>query len=261
MAVRLLACDLDGTLVGPGDKGIQEAQQVVEICRERGIAFTIATGRVFGAVENYLSRLGVDGPIIANGGALVAALGQDPIMQRTLEPGDAHRIAAFLRPLGMPFYFIAGKDMYTEWQGPETKQYSAAISYDISLVSSLDELDLSPTQVVVRVPAEIAGRYVALFSEQFACGATVMLSLPHLIEFQSKGVSKAAALAFLAGRLGIAREEVLAIGDGLNDLDMLAWAGKSACVCNARPEVAASVSEVATLPFSEGVLEIIKKTL
>lgn len=261
MAVRLLACDLDGTLLGPGGSGLEAAKQVVEYCRARGVAFTIATGRVFGSVEKYLSYLEVSGPVVTNGGAVVASLGKDPIMQRTIDAQTACRIATHLRSLRLPFYFIAGKDMFTEWAGPETGQYSASISFDITVVPSLDAMRIAPTQIAVRVPAEAARECVLAFKKAFAPGATVLLSLPHLIEFQAAGVSKASALEVLAREIGVSREDVLAVGDSLNDLDMLAWAGRSACVGNAHPQVAALVGQVAAGHFSEGVLEIVKKVL
>lgn len=260
MTVRLLACDLDGTLVGPGDTGLSAAKQVVDYCRARGVSFTLATGRVFGAVERYLRHLGVGEPVITNGGALIASLDKDPIMQKTIDPAAARHIAAYLRSFALPFYLIAGKDMYTEWSGPETGRYSENIAYQIEVVRSLDTMGVAPTQVVVRVPPESAGAHVARFKERFPKNA-VVLSLPHLIEVQAEGVSKASALEYLAREIGVAREEVLAVGDSLNDLDMLAWAGRSACVGNARPEVAAAVGQVASLPYSEGVMEIVKKAL
>jgi Cof subfamily protein (haloacid dehalogenase superfamily) len=259
LAIRLLACDLDGTLIGPGGFGLNTAKQVVQHCESRGVAFTIATGRVFGSVVRYLTSLEVTGPVITNGGALVASLGEEPLWQRTIDPQTARRIAAHLRGLRLPFYFIAGKDMCTEWTGRETREYSKNISFDITVVPCLDDRGLAPTQIAVRVPPDAAGRYVEEFKGAFGQESTVLLSLPHLIEFQAQGVSKASALEFLAHKMGVAREDVLAVGDSLNDLDMLAWAGKSACVGNARPEVAALVGEVAAGRFSEGVLEVVKK--
>lgn len=260
--VRLLACDLDGTLLGPGGSGLESAKEVVDYCKSRGVAFTIATGRVFGSVRKYLSYLEIDAPVITNGGAMVAALDREPLMEKTIDPDVALRIAGYLRGERLPFYFIAGKDMFTEWDGPETGQYSANISFDIKVVPSLDSMGIAPTQIAVRVPPEKALGHVTAFRADWSPAAvTVLLSLPHLIEFQAGGVSKAGALQFLAAELGIDREEVLAVGDGLNDLDMLAWAGRCACVGNAHPQVAALVGEVAAGSFAEGVLEIIKKSL
>lgn len=258
--IRLLACDLDGTLLGPGDTGLETAKSVVEHCRSRGVAFTIATGRVFGAVEKYLRYLDLRTPVVTNGGAMVAALDGESLMERVIGPDTAELVALELRARGLPFYFIAGKDMVTEWTGPETAYYSASISFDIRVVPSVTDLRIAPTQIVVRVAPEQAPDLAAEFRSRWP-QVTVLLSLPHLIEFQAGGVSKASALAYLAGTLGITKEEVLAVGDSLNDLDMLAWAGRSACVGNAHPEVTRRVDAVAEGLFSEGVLEIAKKLI
>ncbi len=259
--VRLLACDLDGTLLGPGGAGLETAKEVVGYCRARSVRFTIATGRVFGAVEKYLSYLELTGPVITNGGAMVASVVGQPLMEKVIDPGTAAAIAAELRRDGLPFYMIAGKGMVTEWDGPETAQYSANLSFDIRVVPTVAGLGIAPTQIAVRVPAEDATAYVEKLRSRWSPKVTVLLSLPHLIEFQAEGVSKAGALGFLADSLGIAREEVMAIGDSLNDLDMLRWAGRSACVGNAHPEVAARAGAVAAGLFSAGVLEIVKKTI
>jgi len=259
--VRLVACDLDGTLIGPGGFGIETAKQVVDYCKKKGCAFTIATGRVFGSVERYLDCLGITGPVITNGGAVVASLGEEPMLQKTIDPKTACSIAFHLRELGLPFYFIAGKEMFTEWTGPETEQYKGYISYDIAVVQCLDDRGIAPTQVVVRVAPEKAHSYVEAFREEFGPSVSVLLSLPHLIEIQAPGVSKASALEALSRELKVAREDVLAIGDSLNDLDMLAWAGHSACVANAHPQVAAVVQQVAERSFAEGVREIVEKAL
>lgn len=257
-AVRLLACDLDGTLLGPGDSGLETAGAVVRHCRAKGVAFTLATGRAFGAVEKYLEAIGPDGPIVTNGGAMVAWPDGRPIYERTIDPAVARSVALGLRDRRLPFYFIAGKNMFTEWTGPETEHYARLLSFDIAVVPSLVDMGIAPTQIAVRVAPEKAGRLAREFRSAWPQVA-VLVSLPHLIELQAAGVSKSSALEYLAASLGIAREEVLAVGDSLNDLDMLAWAGRSACVGNAHPDVMRRVQAVAQGLFAEGVLEIAKK--
>jgi len=260
-APRLVACDLDGTLLGPDGQGLDLAAQVVRYCRSKGVFFTIATGRLFGALEKYLRVLGISEPAIANGGAVVASAGKAPILERTISATTARAIAHDLRRDGLPFYFVERDRMLTEWTGPETAQYSANISYPIQVVKPAEDLFCEPTQIAVRVSPLDAARYVESFRTRGYSGVAVLHSLPHLIEFQADGVSKAAALSVLAAHLGVERSDVMAIGDSLNDLDMLAWAGLSACVGNARPEVTAIAEVRAEKCFGEGVLEILKKTM
>ncbi|HHY76127.1 MAG TPA: HAD family hydrolase [Firmicutes bacterium] len=261
LPVAMVACDLDGTLLGPGDEGLDEALEVAKLCRERGLHFTIATGRVFGAVVKYVRLLGISGPVITNGGALVAALGEEPIYERTIEPDLAKGVFRDLRARGLPFYVVAGKDMLTEWEGDETAAYAENISYDIKLVPSLEEMEIAPTQIVVRTDADKAAALLEDFRVRWSLDLTVIRSLPHLIEFQAKGVSKAKALEFLAQYYGLDAERVLAVGDGLNDVDMLEWAGVSACVGNACDEVREVAGYISKAPYAKGVLEAIKNSL
>jgi len=260
--ISLVVCDLDGTLLGPCDRGLDQAREAVSFSRKAGASFTIATGRAFAAAERYLSYMGIETPIITNGGAMVSFPGREPIMERTIDVNVAREIGLELRRLRVPFYYIMGKEMITEWKGPETRVYSENLGYEIKIVPSLaDSLSRSPTQIVVRSEPEFAAHVEKAFSYRWASRVSVKRTLPHLIEFQPRGVSKARALDFLARRLGVARVEVLAIGDSLNDLDMLDWAGQNACVGNAHPFVKERVFYVAKSEYSEGVMEILERYL
>ncbi|MGI6163088.1 MAG: Cof-type HAD-IIB family hydrolase [Bacillota bacterium] len=257
--IRLVACDIDGTLIGPGGHGIDVARQALDFCRKRGIRVTAATGRAFGAAEKYLEALGLDEPAITNGGALIARIGEPPIYEKTIDRGVAQNIALDLKKLGYPFYFLVGKHMYTDVKGPETARYSEVLGYVIRTVDSTREIQGHPTQIVLRVPPEKADRILSELHSRWQPKIAVLKSLPHLLEIQPPGVSKAKALEFLAGSMDIYRNEVLSIGDGLNDLDMLMWSGMKAAVKNAHELVKRNVPYVSGHEFAEGVLEIVEK--
>jgi Cof subfamily protein (haloacid dehalogenase superfamily) len=256
--VSLVVCDLDGTLLGPGGTGIDKAKKVADFSRSHSIGITVATGRVYGAVVEYVKCLGISLPVITNGGARVAAVGAEPIYEKIIDAELARAVSRELRSLNLPFYYLSGKDILTEWEGPETIAYSESISFDIRVVPSLEPLGVSPTQIAVRAQASEAPRLLELFRRRWSAKLTVIRSLPHLIEFQAPGVSKASALEFLAGSYGIGPDRVLAVGDGLNDLDMLSWAGRSACVGNGCQEAKAVASYVASGTYAEGVMEAVK---
>lgn len=259
--LSLVACDLDGTLLGPGETELDTALEVADFCRRHNLRFTIATGRVFGAVVKYVELLGIKDPVITNGGALVAALGEEPIYEKTIDPCLAGALLRYLRSLNLPFYFVHGKDMLTEWEGAETVTYSESISYDIRIVPSLEALGISPTQIVVRAEVHEAAELLEAFRNRFSTRLSIIRSLPHLIEFQAPGVSKASALEFLARSCGLDANRVLAVGDGLNDVEMLSWAGRSACVGNACDEVKEVATYKASGLYAKGVLEAIKNSL
>lgn len=257
--VRLLVCDLDGTLAGPGGCGLETAKETLNLCRQKGIRVTVATGRAFAAAETLLVYLGIDEPIITNGGALIARIGQPPVYERTIDRELAMGIALELKALGYPFFFVVEKHMYTHVKGAHAAEYSKALGYDIKVVGSIREIKGEPTQIVLRVPTHECDSILESLYTRWLPKVKVIKSLPHLIEIQPAGVSKAKAVEFLAGSMNIDREQVLAIGDGLNDLDMLMWAGMRAAVANAHELVKRSVSYVSKLPYAEGVREIVEK--
>ncbi|HHW18144.1 MAG TPA: HAD family hydrolase [Firmicutes bacterium] len=259
--VKLLACDLDGTLIGPGGKGIDTAKEALDLCRAEGIRVTVATGRVFGAVERFLWYLDLQDPVITNGGAIISVLGGEPLLMKTISKDLAEEIVLEIRKMGLPFYYLLGKNMLSEWNGPETENYSKNLDFEIKIVDSVLKTDDEPTQIVLRVPSEQADALVAILSSKWYPRVEVVKSLPGLIEIQPRGVSKGKALQVLCRIFDINREEVLAIGDSLNDLDMLSWAGKKACVGNAHPLVKRSVQITAKGELSEGVLEIVENLI
>jgi len=257
-SLKLLVCDLDGTLLGPMYGGLDTARETVEYCQAQGIKVTVATGRVFGAAERYLAYLNIDQPAIANGGALIAELGKSPIYEKTVDKITSLLIAEELRQLGYPFYFLVGKHMYTEFEGPETQRYSQVLQFPIEVVSSVCTVENCPTQIVVRVPPEDADTLLCHLDSMWH-GVTLLKSLPHLIEIQPVGVSKSNALAFLSSYMGIRKEDILTVGDGLNDLDMLMWSGMKGAVSNAQDVVKKAVPYVSKKPYAEGVKDIVEK--
>jgi Cof subfamily protein (haloacid dehalogenase superfamily) len=257
--VKLLVCDLDGTLTGPAGHGLEIARHTLDFCRRKGIRVTVATGRAFAAAERLLVYLGIDEPIITNGGALIARIGQPPVYEKTIDRNLAQGIALELQALGYPFFLVVQKHMYTHVKGQPAAEYSEALGYDINIVGSIRDIRGEPTQIVLRVPSEECDGILRGLHARWLPRVKVIKSLPHLIEIQPSGVSKAKAVEFLADYMNIDREQVLAIGDGLNDLDMLMWAGMRAAVANAHEIVKRNVSYVSKMPYAEGVRDIIEE--
>ena len=257
--IKLVVCDIDGTLVGPNDYGISIGKQALDFCKKRGVRVTAATGRAFGAAQRHLEYLGIDEPAITNGGALIAKFVEPPLYEKTIDQELAQNIVFDLEKLGHPFYLMLGKHIYTCFRGSETQKYSNALGYKIIVLDSLKQIPLVPTQIVLRVSAEKADEIIDVLCAKKWPGVWVQKSLPHLLEIRPTGVSKASALAFLSKSMGIIKEEVLSIGDQLNDLDMLLWAGKNAAVNNAHYLVKDSVAYVSPYSYGEGVLDIVRK--
>lgn len=255
----LVACDLDGTILGPGDRGLDEAKRAAMLCRERGALFTIATGRVCGASQKYVDILELSIPYITNGGAVIAYPNGEVIRESAI-PEDLARIAShLLREIGHPFYYLGAHRIVTEWSGPETTSYARGISFGIDVVQDVNLAMPSPCGIAVRLSPEVAERTVEELRVILGPEVSVLLSLPHLIEIKAAGVSKGAALKELGQRLGVDERNILAVGDSLNDLDMLLAVGLRACVGNAVETVKRTCEFVSSRSYGAGVLEIVEK--
>ena len=123
---------------------------------------------------------------------------------------------------------------------PEAERYAQFQGIPLHTVGDLDAwLDRPPTKLVCIGDPDALDGLGELMRERFAGRLWVTKSLPFFLEFATEGVSKSSALAFLADWLGFARERTVTIGDGENDLDLVAWGGYGVAVENADERVKA----------------------
>jgi len=177
--VKLVVCDLDGTLIGPGDYGIEMAKHTLDFCRQKGSRVTIATGRSFGATKRYMTYLKINEPVISNGGAFIAKFGEPPIYEKTIDKDMSKSIALdLMNTIEHPFYFLVGKDMYTHAKGQETKRYSQLLGYHINIVDSLEDIPGEPTQIVLRVPIVEADEIQSYLNSKWSPNVTILKSMP-----------------------------------------------------------------------------------
>ena len=111
---------------------------------------------------------------------------------------------------------------------------------DIHVVGNVREwLDRDPTKVVVVGDPDVLDAVEVRQKEIFADRLTISKSLPYFLEFTALGITKAAGMDFLAGRMGFTPEQTIAFGDGENDVELVAWAGFGVAVENAHERVKA----------------------
>jgi Cof subfamily protein (haloacid dehalogenase superfamily) len=255
MPIRLLALDLDGTLLNSRGQVSEGNRNALEQARERGVRVAIVTGRRFRDARPTALELGLDVPVIAHNGALtkhartletvaVLPLPLDAA-RRSLEVGRAAGVDALLSDdhegLGVLVYdHLSGDNhaaqLYVNW----SRRIHGENGRDaVRQVPSLEEfLDHEPVHLAfsggcVKMKAlenvlrEELGTTAKIFSTTYKSMDFTLLDILH--PEASKGVGVAAA----AAELGILREEVMAVGDNLNDLEMLHYAGTGVVMANA----------------------------
>jgi len=253
MTYRLLAMDLDDTLLPREGSFSDRTKSAIRRAQDRGIMVTLASGRTFGQMMRFTQELGIDLPLIAHQGALIKDQTTGQVLHEDLiSPEIIRDVILFCRQHDLHLNLYIDDEVFVEKAGAEFELYSA-LSREIhqpihDLVSVLDR---SPTKfIVVSATPERTEAILPLLKESFADRLSILRSHPLLIEGVIPTVSKGRALSMLAEHVGVSRAETAAIGDNENDIEMLVWAGLGLAMGNAPPKVQAAADYVLP-PISE----------
>jgi len=247
--IRLLATDLDGTLVDEQGHIAEEDVQALRRARELGVTVVVATGRMPHVIDHFLDRLEVtaDEPVVGGQGAVVALRNGKILHALTLPHQVAVEGAAIAHQMGATPAYYTPDDIVMEQVAfsPEEDAYWLGdnLRYD---PHALENLNRDIVKVMAVQPD--ASRTPALL-EAFRRGlgdqAEVVNSHRWFVEAVHPRASKGSAIAWIAEQMGIRPDEVLAIGDAGNDISMLRWAGHSAAPADAMPEALAAAKWIA----------------
>jgi Cof subfamily protein (haloacid dehalogenase superfamily) len=260
--IRLLAIDLDGTLVndrlemGPRDVA------AVKAAAAAGVTVVLATGRMFKSSLRYAQPLGLTGPIINYQGAVVRDIASGEVWYRCeLTVPMQQRVLAIAEPRDWHVNAYVDERVYTARARPEADLYARIAMVPYEVVGPLSKWVSQDSTKMVLVdldPADVPARMAEL-STWMGDVARVTRSLDWFVEVVNPVVSKSRALAMVADRLGIAQTEVCAIGDNTNDEDMVTWAGFGVAMGQA-PDALKAVAKYVTGPIGEaGVAQVIER--
>jgi Cof subfamily protein (haloacid dehalogenase superfamily) len=260
--IRLLAIDLDGTLVNDRLEMDPRDIAAVKAASAAGVTVVLATGRMFTSSLRYALPLGLTGPIINYQGAVVREIASGDVWYRCeLTVPMQQRVLALAEPKDWHVNAYVDEGVYTARARPEADLYAriAMVPYEVvGPLSKWVKRDSTKMVLVDLDPANVPERMAEL-SIWMGDVARVTRSLDWFVEVVNPEVSKSRALAMVADRLGIARAEVCAIGDNLNDQDMVSWAGFGVAMGNA-PEALKAVAQYVTRPIGEaGVAQVIEQ--
>jgi hypothetical protein len=256
--VTLLACDLDGTVLGPGNAIAPEARAALQSAAASGWTVVLASGRMLRSVRGVQSALGVQGPIIAYNGGMIA-VGDGRTLHHPVPVPVARRVAAVCAEHGYFLQSYQDDALYVPRPDPRAEAYSALAGVPPHIdPERVFQPRSAPTKLLVIEPAErqpeVRERIAPLAPGQLE----LCNSYPHYLEITAAGVDKGTAMAQLCGLLGVGAEGVLAVGDGENDLPMLRYAGLAVAVANATPTVRAAVGRVTAAAYGAGVAEAVR---
>lgn len=273
MPFRLLALDVDGTLLDPGGVLRPAVREAVRATRRQGISVVLCTGRRYRTALPVLAELELKGPVVIHNGVVV----KDGLSGRTLHhsylPAEIYAPAlAAMRSVSPPLVYVdqfhEGLDIVAE---PASRVHPFQAEYmkdtrDVTKV--VGSLDGPPSQAIVMLSC------MADQASLRALHTEVETTLPgrvrtnfllnksyrgHILEIVSAASGKWPALHKVARERGIVADEIIAIGDDNNDAEMIEAAGLGIAMGNAEARVKARADYVARSNAEDGVVEAIER--
>ena len=265
MAYKVLALDIDGTLTNSEKKITERTKRAVDAAAERGVKIVIASGRPVQGIREFARELRLeenDGYILSfNGGRLISCRTGEIIHDMKLPLEYLPEIYALSKEYGVNLMSYEGDDLITETPDDEFLAIEARINgLGIKKVDNLVEHINFPINKCLMLGE---GNYLAEVEKKVHAALCdrmdVYRSEPYFLEILPKGVDKAKALERLLNMLGSSREELMACGDGFNDLTMIRYAGLGVAMANARDEVKESADYVTCSNDEDGVAAAIER--
>jgi hypothetical protein len=247
--IRLIGIDVDGTLLDPRGQLPQANIDAIQEAVNAGIQIALVTGRSYPFARPIADPLPDSITLIVSNGAVERGMDGSRVARRLLDRQVARAVLDATRPFRESAALVFDRDadrqvMFEtmDWEHPGRKAYwtrnQSLISQSVPLEDALVE---DPIQVMFNGGVDaMRPLYEALHTEAdgFAVSLTEYTRRDFsLIDVTAPAATKGRALAWRAAQLGIAREEVMAVGDNFNDLEMLEFAGLPVVMANSVDEL------------------------
>ncbi|HET6651353.1 MAG TPA: HAD family hydrolase [Nocardioides sp.] len=259
---KLIALDIDGTLYAnvPSTGGVAEVitpavKDAIDRAVDAGAHIVLSTGRSAFSITEVWDQLGLprsgDGTVltVASNGSVVFSY--PPVEVLSTITFDASQIVSMLME-HVPDAAVAVEEIGVGYR--INRPFPDGEITGEMKIEPVENLVAEPvTRVIIRDPHSSEAEFVALAEKVGLQGTNYFIGWTAWLDLAPDGVSKASALADVAERLGVDRANVLAIGDGRNDVEMLEWAGRGVAMGQAPLEVQEAADYVTETVHNDGV--------
>ncbi len=265
MSIRLIAIDLDGTLLHDDMTISEYSRKVIRRAMKKGYDIVVATGRMWDSAKPKVDLLDLGNvPVICYTGAwiMMSETGA-PVWQDGIDPDLARAIFLEAKEKGWAATGFWGGHIYMEKPtGTEAKYQKYRTQKPIYLCEDFYHPKEKVTRIVFADPTqEGKDRIRADMEEKFAGQIDVIYPGDDFVDIHKKGINKASALSYLMKERHIAPEEVMAFGNTENDVPMLQMAGTSYAVANADEVAKQAAKFLCESNEEDGVAKVIEREL
>jgi Cof subfamily protein (haloacid dehalogenase superfamily) len=264
--MRLVASDIDGTILGHDGRISDRTVRAFHACREAGVELVFVTGRPPRWLHPLEEQLGHTGTVICSNGAVVWDLEEDRLVSaRTMPLADmfeARRIIKSLRPTALfAAETLTGFHLEPGFIENDTSEILSEFT-PAPLAQTLGADD-AVVKFLAIVREGTADAFLAEVAPAVGGLANVTHSAPTvaMLELSVPGINKAVTLAEYARSLGIGAADVVAFGDMPNDIEMLRWAGHGYAMASGHPEAIRAAGQQAPHFDDDGVAQVLEEKL
>ncbi|RAV06500.1 Cof-type HAD-IIB family hydrolase [Paenibacillus sp. YN15] len=254
--IRLVVSDLDGTLLSAEHRLTKRVLEAVGRFREQGGLFTLATGRPHLTARHIVEELQLDIPYIAcNGSVLADRTGI--VEARTLPLAHLAGLVEEADRRGADVLMFREEEVRIFRRTQEIEEYERkeSVVCRVERLKCGQWLSYDVHKVILMGPMEVILPVWNVFKPVLGGHYTALQSESNYLEIVSRHCTKGAAMSQLAHKLGIPRHEIMAIGNQMNDLDMLQCAGIGVAVGNSHHELQEAADYVCEGSHGDGVIE------
>ncbi|UOW67279.1 sugar-phosphatase [Paraclostridium bifermentans] len=262
---KLIALDIDGTLLNSEKKVTQEVFDAIQNAKEKGVKVVLSTGRPLPGVQTLLKELKLNDEenyvVTFNGGLVQEITSQDVISNIEMSHEDFDYIYNELAKkhdikihINTPDFLVVP---YTEV--PKYSVHESTLNNIPVICMNENEInsDLTFCKVMLVDEPEIIEDIITKIPQEFHDKYTIVRSAPFFLEFLNKKVNKGSGLQALCDKLGIDPSEVIAVGDEENDRHMIEFAGLGVAMGNARDSIKEIANHITETNNNHGVAKVI----
>jgi Cof subfamily protein (haloacid dehalogenase superfamily) len=272
---RILALDIDGTILDPFGKLTPSVRSEIAAARRSGLWVILCTGRRFRTALPFALELELSGAIVVHNGVVVKDIASGSTLRHAyLAPSEIPEVISFVRRTGSPMIYVdtfhENNDILVERASTPHAFQQDYLDDATGHFQTVDDLHEHVRTDVVMVSTMADEQTVdamrtdadRLFGARISTHSLINKNYQgSILEFLSPASGKWAALASLAEAAGIPAEEIIAVGDDMNDIEMLRGAGTGVAMGNAADAVKEAADVVVRSNAEGGVVDAIKRAM
>ncbi len=264
MIYRMLALNIDGSIVNENGKIAKETKEAVEYVQDKGVPVTLVTSRSFVSAKRVAKSLKIEAPLVTHGGAYIAAELEKPMYVKKISEDITYEISQFLERFSCQIHLAHEKFSIIGKANSQAKnmaklswQKESRMVFSKQFVNQVSDYLLDKPLSVPKISAivehsedlwDIIGALKGMYEEVDAIPTS-----NNKIDIVPKGVSKLRGLMYLSERLGVKKEQIVMVGSGIDDMDAMRCCGLGVSMGGAPKEVRAAADWITRSQIEQGI--------